>query len=114
MKAIVLIVFAFFCFSCERNDVFRSETDEHFSIIQEDIKTLPEIPINFYWEPEDKGQITTQPITTCLTSQVQFEKPYVIANGIKFHAYYWTRTENKLDIPNRTIKSTTIAFNKEK
>jgi hypothetical protein len=114
MRAFIIIISVLFCFSCEKHGIFQSETDEHFSIIQEEIENMPEILINFYWELKDKGQFVTPPITTCLTSEVHFEKPYIIANGVKFHAYYWTRTENKIDAPNRSVKSMIIAFNKEK
>ena len=113
MKGLAVIISIFFCFSCEKNDIFQSETDEHFSIIKGEIESMPEIPVNFYWESKDKGQFNTPPVTTCLTSEVHFEKPYIVANGVKFHAYYWTRTENKIDTPNRTIKSMIMAFNEE-
>ncbi|MVM35649.1 hypothetical protein GO755_36880 [Spirosoma sp. HMF4905] len=113
MRVLAIIISIFFCFSCEKNDVFQSETDEHFSILKEEIESMPEIPVNFYWESQDRSQFTTPPVTTCLTSEVRFEKPYIIANGVKFHAYYWTRTENKIDASNRTIISMIMAFNKE-
>ena len=89
------------------------ETNEHFSIIKSEIESMPQIPIKFYWELPERGQLNTPPVTTCLTSEVRFESPYIIANGVKFHSYYWTRTENKIDAPNRTIESMLIAFNKE-
>ena len=106
-----------FCFACEkdRDKFFRAETNERFAILKDDITTLPEVPISFYWRPKDGAPLTTTtPVTTCLTTEVKFEHPYIIANGFKFHVYYWTGTENQIrgDIPK--IVSTRIAFDKEK
>ena len=118
MKPIcIFVIFTLCFFSCENkyNEVFQSETDEHFAIIQDEITSLPKIPINFYWELPMRDQLTNvTPVTSCLTTEVRFEKPYIIANGVKFHAYYWTRTQNKLVGPNLAIESMSIAFDHEK
>lgn len=116
MKSIFAFAFlTMLLFSCEKNDVFRSETDERFSILKEEIESMPKVPINFYWEPTiwDSAKIPP-PVTSCLTTEVRFEYPYVIANGIKFHVYYWSRTQNKLVGPDLTVQSMLMAFNQEK
>jgi hypothetical protein len=99
--------------ACEKNDAFQSEADEHFSIIKTEIESMPNIPVNFYWELEKRGLLTVAPVTSCLTTEVTFDRPYIIANGVKFHAYYWTRTENKPDTTGRQVGLMKIAFNRE-
>ncbi|QIP16271.1 hypothetical protein G8759_28340 [Spirosoma aureum] len=115
MRSIVIIFFfCFFFFSCEKKDIFRSETDERFSIIKEDITSMPQTPISFYWEPASWDSLQTNQITSCSTEEVRFEYPYIIANGVKFHAYYWSRTQNKLVGHNLKVDLILIAFNHEK
>ena len=115
MKSIgILLIFAVWIFSCKKDDMFRSETDERFSMLKEEITNAPEIPISFYWESSSAtDSIKTPPVASCLTTEVRFEKPYIIANGVKFHAYYWSRTQNKLVGPKLHMESMFMVFNQK-
>jgi hypothetical protein len=115
IKHICCILLFSCCLSCENkhDKVFQSETDEHFSLIKEWITELPEVPVYFYWEDVRIPFGDNTPVASCLTTKVRFEKPYIIANGVKFHAYYWVATQNDTD-RNLKIVSGKIAFTHEK
>lgn len=68
-------------------------------------------PVRFYWV---KGNVNSLAfVTSSSNKEVKFEKPYLIANNIKFHVYYWQSTQNKIDNSTKNISGSEIRFYQE-
>lgn len=94
--------------SCQKDPYYESETNEHFIILKDDITSIPNTPVQFYWI---QGRIDSlKQATICLSTDVKFEKPYLIANGIRFHVYRWQSTQYIYDSKSRKISRMELSF----
>ena len=108
---------AFICLSllfasCNNDPFYESETDEHFALLKDDITSLSNVPVpvpvKFYWI---QGRIDSlKYATTCLNTAVRFEKPYLIANGVRFHVYRWQSTQYIADSSGRKTSHIELSF----
>jgi hypothetical protein len=94
--------------SCNKDPYYESETNEHFVILQEEVTSLTNVPVQFYWI---KGSIDSLAYaTSCLNTNVKFEKPYLIANGLKFHVYRWQSSQHIADSTGRKTSRLELRF----
>lgn len=104
----ILPVLVLLVTGCNKDLYYESETNEHFTLLKEEVASLPNVPVQFY-----RIETTIDSpvyVTSCLNTEVKFDKPYLVANGIKFHVYRWQSTQNIADSTGRRITRTQLRF----
>jgi hypothetical protein len=86
MRLTLLLIVILSCFSCRDNtevDKYERGIDQRIAILTNDLKADSTFTVNFYWEDMQTGKTDIAAISK--NTDVTFERPYVIASGVRFH-----------------------------